>query len=284
MTQERLILTISCPDRIGIVAAVAGYLAAHQCFITDSNHFGDTDTNNFFMRTVFVLPSHLSVQTIERSFAAVAEKFEMVAHFAAATHKTRTLLMASKLEHCINDLLHRMRIGSLAIDVPLVVSNHETLRGLVEWNGIPFVHLPVTAENRAFQEARLLELIDAYQIELVVLARYMQVLSPEICERLSGRIINIHHSFLPSFRGARPYAQAYARGVKLIGATAHYVTDLLDEGPIIEQAVERVNHDSTIADLTAVGRDVERVVLARAVTDHVERRVLLNGNKTVVFR
>ena len=281
---RRVILTIVCSDRVGIVAAVSGYLAAHDCFLTDSNHFGDTDTDRFFMRTVFELPHGLSAEEVEREFAPVAERFGMIARFSMGSHKTRTLIMVSKLEHCLNDLLHRMRIGSLAVDVPLVVSNHETLRGLVEWNGVKFEYLPVHDGNREEQEQRLLDLIEEYDIELVVLARYMQLLSPRVCQRLDGHVINIHHSFLPSFRGARPYAQAYARGVKLIGATAHYVTEILDDGPIIEQAVERVNHDFSIEDLTAVGRDVERIALARAVTDHVERRVLRNGEKTVVFR
>ena len=284
MNPERLILTIACPDKVGIVAAVSGYLAAHQCFITDSNHFGDTDTDRFFMRTAFRLPEGGNAEEIEREFAPIAASFGMKAGFSCASHKTRTLIMVSKLEHCVNDLLHRMRIGSLRVDVPLVVSNHQTLRPLVEWNGIAFEHLPIDGGNREAQEEQLLALIDTHRIELVVLARYMQMISPRVCERVGGDVINIHHSFLPSFPGAKPYAQAYARGVKLIGATAHYVTEILDDGPIIEQAVERINHDYSIEDLTAVGRDVERITLARAVADHVERRVLRNGDKTVVFR
>lgn len=284
MNDRGVILTIVCPDRVGIVAAVSGELAARNCFLTNSKHFGDIDSQRFFMRTAFELPPELSAEEVEAQFAPIIERFEMTARFSLASHKTRTLIMASKIEHCLNDLLHRMRIGALAVDVPVVVSNHETLRGLVEWNGVKFVHLPITEATRAEQEQRLLDMIDEYQIELVVLARYMQVLSPRVCQRLDGHVINIHHSFLPSFRGARPYEQAYTRGVKLIGATAHYVTEILDDGPIIEQEVERVNHDCSIEHLTEVGRDVERVTLARAVTDHVERRVLRNGTKTVVFR
>jgi formyltetrahydrofolate deformylase len=281
--QERSILTLSCPDRTGIVATVTGYLFERGCFLIDSNHFGDETTGTFFSRAAFTLPEGVSQDDVERGFAPIAERFIMNARFSHAERKTRTLIMVSKLEHCLNELLHRMRIGALGIDVPLVISNHESLRGFVEWHGIRYEHLPVTGFNKEEQEARMLDLIDEYDIELVILARYMQVFSPEFCRKMDGRIINIHHSFLPSFRGARPYAQAYARGVKVIGATAHYVTEVLDEGPIIEQVVERVDHDYNVDDLTNVGRDAERIALARAVSAHVEHRVLRNGDKTVVF-
>lgn len=279
-----LILTISCPDRVGIVAAVSGFLSARACFLVQSSHFGDPTTGRFFMRTRFTKPPACTVDMLQAQFAPIAAEFEMDVRVYDAARKTRTLIMVSKLEHCLNDLLHRMRIGSLAIDVPVVVSNHETLRGLVEWHGIRFVYLPISTSTRVAAEGELLEHIAAYGIELVVLARYMQILSPHVTAALNGRAINIHHSFLPSFKGARPYAQAYARGVKLIGATAHYVTSTLDEGPIIEQDVERVSHDDDVEALTATGRDIERLVLARAVAAHTNHRVLMNGEKTVVFR
>ncbi|MCB2107071.1 MAG: formyltetrahydrofolate deformylase [Rhodobacteraceae bacterium] len=284
-TDRAHILTITCPDTTGLVAAIASFLRDHDCFIEASSQFGDPDTGTFFMRAVFDLPDGVNnAEAIQTGFAGVAAKFCMAWQIVPAKRKPRVSIAVSKQGHCLNDLLHRWQAGQLPIDVVSVVSNHEDMRRLVDWHGIPFHHLPVTAETKSAQEAQWRALIERENIELVVLARYMQVLSAEMCRALSGRCINIHHSFLPSFKGAKPYHQAHERGVKLIGATAHYVTENLDEGPIIEQAVERVDHAQTAADMVAMGRDLENVVLARAVRYHAERRVLLNGAKTVVFR
>jgi formyltetrahydrofolate deformylase len=282
MSQPLAILTVSCPDKTGIVAAVSGFLAGHGMFITESSHFGDPTTGGFFMRTVF--QTNGSLDQLRREFARVAESFDMRWRMDDAARRQRVLILVSRFDHCLNDLLYRYRTGALAVDIPAVVSNHPDLAPLAEWHGIAFRHLPVTPKTKARQEAAIEALISELGIDVVVLARYMQVLSPELCTRLVGRCINIHHSFLPSFKGATPYQQAHTRGVKLIGATAHYVTSNLDEGPIIEQEVERVDHTHTPQDLVAIGRDIECRVLARAVRWHVEHRVLLNGNKTVVFR
>lgn len=283
---KRHILTISCPDAVGIVASVAGFLSGHEAFIEESSHFGDPVTNRFFMRTVFQEhPGMPSIGEVEKGFAEkVAKRFDMDWRIHSAGYKPRLLILVSKFDHCLNDLLYRYRTGQLQVDIPAVVSNHRDLERLVEWHGIPYHHLPVDAASKQAQEKQILEMVDRMQIDLVVLARYMQILSGEMCAALSGRCINIHHSFLPSFKGARPYYQAHARGVKLIGATAHYVTTDLDEGPIIEQEVERVDHTKTPEDLTAIGRDIESRVLARAVGYHIEHRVLMNGVKTVVFK
>jgi formyltetrahydrofolate deformylase len=278
------VLTLSGPDRIGIVAAVSSFLLAHRCNILDSAQFGDSGTNRFFMRVDFAPETPLALADLQRDFAPVAEPFGLQWSFHDGAEKTRTLIMVSRFGHCLNDLLYRYRIGALPIVIPAVVSNHADFRTLVEANGIPFHHLPVTSATKAAQERQLLDLIAAERCELVVLARYMQVLSQDLCRELAGKAINIHHSFLPSFKGARPYHQAHERGVKLIGATAHYVTDQLDEGPIIEQDVARVDHAMTPDEMVAIGRDVEAVVLARAVRWHSEHRVLLNGTRTVVFR
>lgn len=290
---HEFVLTLACRDAKGIVHTVSGLLYQAGCNIIDSQQFGDVQgedaTGLFFMRVHFEAPEQLADgATLDRLFAHVRQQFGMRATFHALTHRPRVLLMVSQHGHCLNDLLFRWSSGQLAVDIPAVVSNHTTHQALVESHGLPFHHLPLAAgagpEAKRAQEAAIEALIDAERIDLVVLARYMQILSPALCERLAGRAINIHHSFLPSFKGAKPYAQAHARGVKLIGATAHYVTPDLDEGPIIEQDVERVDHSLSADDLTAVGRDVECVVLARAVRWHVERRVLINGHKTVVFR
>ena len=284
-TAKHYVLTISCPDAVGIVAAVAGFLSGHNLFITESEHFGDVITGRFFMRTVFLdRPGMPSPDELRKSFAEVAERFDMDWRIHDSTRKPRVLILVSKFDHCLNDLLYRYRTGTLPIEIPAVVSNHPDLQRVVEWHGIPYHHLPVTKDTKAEQEAAILEMVDRLHIDLVVLARYMQVLSQDMCKALSWRCINIHHSFLPSFKGAKPYHQAHTRGVKIIGATAHYVTSDLDEGPIIEQAVERVNHTHTPDDLVAIGRDIENVVLARAVLYHTEHRVLTNGAKTVVFR
>ena len=277
------ILTITCPDRRGIVAAVSKFLVDHGCNIVDSAQFGDRLNGRFFLRIYFLSETGTTLETLRKDVAAVAQAFSMDAQIYDAARKTRTLIMVSKAGHCLVDLLYRRRIGALPIDVAMIVSNHRDFEDVAEVNGIPFRYLPVTKENKAVQEAELWKIIEAEHIELVVLARYMQVLSGEMCDRLRGHAINIHHSFLPSFKGAVPYRQAYERGVKLIGATAHFVTSDLDEGQIIEQAVERVHHGLTPADLAAVGRDIESVVLARAVKYYAEHRILLNGDRTVVF-
>ena len=283
--QHQYILTIACPDTIGIVAAVSGYLSSNGAFITDSAHFGDILSGQFFMRTVFRLDqSRVSIADFKGGFAELGERFGMIWAIHDAERKARVLILVSKFDHCLNDLLYRYRTGALPIDIPAVISNHPDLERLVEWHGIPYHHLPVTRETKAEQEGRIREMMDRMHIDLVVLARYMQVLSPEFCQALQWRAINIHHSFLPSFKGAKPYHQAHTRGVKLIGATAHYVTTDLDEGPIIEQAVDRVDHTHTPDDLVAIGRDIENLVLSRAIRYHTEHRVLPNGTKTVVFR
>ncbi|MDW6061931.1 MULTISPECIES: formyltetrahydrofolate deformylase [Streptomyces] len=280
---DQYILTLSCPDKQGIVHAVSSYLFMTGCNIEDSQQFGDRDTGLFFMRVHFRAVSPVRVEDLRASFAAVGESFQMDWQIHPAAEKMRVVLLVSKFGHCLNDLLFRSRIGALPVEIAAVVSNHTDFAELVGSYGVPFRHIPVTKENKAQAEAELLELVEAEKVELVVLARYMQVLSDDLCKRLAGRIINIHHSFLPSFKGAKPYHQAHARGVKLIGATAHYVTADLDEGPIIEQEVERVGHELTPDQLVAVGRDVECQALARAVKWHSERRVLLNGHRTVVF-
>ncbi|MGR3936434.1 formyltetrahydrofolate deformylase [Streptomyces sp. BRA346] len=280
---DQYILTLSCPDKQGIVHAVSSFLFMTGCNIEDSQQFGDRDTGLFFMRVHFRAVSPVKVADLRASFAAVGESFGMDWQIHRADQKMRVVLMVSKFGHCLNDLLFRSRIGALPVEIAAVVSNHTDFQELVGSYGIPFRHIPVTKDTKAQAEAELLELVRAENVELVVLARYMQVLSDDLCKQLSGRIINIHHSFLPSFKGAKPYHQAHARGVKLIGATAHYVTADLDEGPIIEQEVERVGHELTPDQLVAVGRDVECQALARAVKWHSERRVLLNGHRTVVF-
>jgi formyltetrahydrofolate deformylase len=284
-TDRLFVLTLSCPDRRGIVADVAQFLSANACNIVESAQFGDPVGGNFFMRVCFRAEGALQDRTdFQQAFRGIAAEFGMTAAFSQVGERSRALIMVSRFGHCLNDLLFRWRIGALDMDIPAVVSNHGDFEKLVDSYDLPFVHLPVTKETKAEQEAKLLDLIDREQVDLVVLARYMQVLSPELCRRLPGRVINIHHSFLPSFKGARPYHQAHTRGVKLVGATAHYVTEDLDEGPIIEQDVTRVDHAMSGEDFVSMGRDIECVVLARALKWHLEHRVLLNGSRTVVFR
>lgn len=279
------VLTLSCPDRRGIVAAVAGQLAEHSCNITESQQFGDAYANRFFLRTQFAMEdAAVGEDTLRAAFAALAAEFGMDWQVARLGARPRILVMVSKLGHCLNDLLYRQRSGLLNVDIAAVVSNHPDLEFLARSYDLAFHHIPVTSETRRDAEERLLHLVDTHDVDLVVLARYMQVLSVDLCAKLAGRAINIHHSFLPSFKGARPYHQAHARGVKLIGATAHYVTADLDEGPIIEQEIGRVDHTHSPEQLAAVGRDLECVALARAVKWHTERRIVLNGAKTVVFR
>jgi len=284
MTASRFVLTLSCPDRMGIVAAVANFLLKHGCNIVDSAQFGDQDNRSFFMRVCFEPASGLTRERAVQEFTVVAGLFDMQWQIHDLGVKSRVCIMVSKFGHCLNDLLYRYTVGALNIEIPAIVSNHRDFYQLAAAHNIPFHYLPVDAANKAKQEARLLEILEAEHVDLVVLARYMQVLSPSLCEKLPGRIINIHHSFLPSFQGASPYSQAHQRGVKLIGATAHYVTQQLDEGPIIEQDVTRADHSMSVEDCAAVGRDVECSVLARAVHWHSQHRILLNGRRTVVFR
>ena len=283
------ILTLSCPDHRGIVHRVSGFLAQHGCNIIDSAQFGDAQSKLFFMRVHFAAEdSAVSDQSLREEFSRVAKELGMTAQLHDARKKTRVMLMVSKIGHCLNDLLFRYKSGLLPVEIPAIISNHTDFYQLSASYNIPFHHLPLAAgaspEEKQAQEQRILEIVRSNDIDLVVLARYMQILSPEMCAALKGRAINIHHSFLPSFKGAKPYYQAHERGVKLIGATAHFVTSDLDEGPIIEQDVERVDHAMDPDTLTAIGRDVECVVLARAVKCFVEHRILLNGHKTVVFK
>ena len=279
------ILTVDCPDTIGIVAAVAGFLSEQGLFVEESAHFGDRDTGRFFMRTVFTPEGgHYSRTAFGLGFEAIAERFGMNWQVYDRKVRPRVLIMASRHDHCVNDLLYRYRTGALPIDVPAIISNHLDLAGLAEWHRVPYYHIPVTPETKAAAEARMLEICEDTRADLVVLARYMQVLSAESCDKLAGRVINIHHSFLPGFKGARPYHKAHERGVKLIGATAHYVTPDLDEGPIIQQGVERVDHTHSADDLAAVGQDIENLTLARAVKLHIEHRVFISGHKTVILR
>ena len=280
-----LILTLSCQDRPGIVAAVSGFLATHRFNIRDSAQFGDAETGLFFMRVSCEdLEGNRSAESIRAAFAPVAAPFGMTWGIHDEAVKARVLIMVSRFGHCLNDLLYRYSIGALPIEIPAVVSNHRDWYRRAAAHDIPYHHWPVTPSSKERQERMLRDLIEQERIDLIVLARYMQVLSPDLCHAYAGRIINIHHSFLPSFKGAKPYHQAHARGVKLIGATAHYVTDDLDEGPIIEQEVGRVDHGHSPDQLAAVGRDIESAVLARAVKYHVEQRIFLNGYRTVVFR
>jgi formyltetrahydrofolate deformylase len=282
---SEFVLTLACPDRPGIVHAVSSFLLAAECNIEDSQQFCDRDTSTFFMRVHFcAIGDEPSLASFKKNFEAVGEQFSMTWKIHDRDERMRTLILVSKSGHCLNDLLFRYRTGALSVHIPAIVSNHKDHADLAHSYGIPFHYLPIDPAAKEAQEQELLDLISGYDIELVVLARYMQILSRNVCERLAGNVINIHHSFLPSFRGAMPYSQAYARGVKLIGATAHYVTADLDEGPIIEQDVARVEHSLGPNKLAAVGRDVECQVLARAVKWHTEHRVLLNGDRTVVFR
>ena len=289
MTHPEYILTLSCLDQRGIVHRVSGFLAEHGCNIIDSAQFGDAESKLFFMRVHFALEDSAVADALLRAgFAALCTQMGMTGQLHDARYKPRVLLMVSKIGHCLNDLLFRYKSGLLGVEIPAIVSNHMDFYQLAASYNIPFHHLPLAsgadAPAKLAQEARVLDLMETHKIDLVVLARYMQILSPGLCQAMRGRAINIHHSFLPSFKGAKPYAQAHQRGVKLIGATAHFVTGELDEGPIIEQDVERVDHSMDAETLSAIGRDVECVVLARAVKWFVEHRILQNGDKTVVFK
>ncbi|MGB0920441.1 MAG: formyltetrahydrofolate deformylase [Alphaproteobacteria bacterium] len=280
----RIIFTTACPDVPGITAAVTTFLHEHDGFVIEAQQFGDPETCRFFMRIAFDIPLNGQTRSgLADAFQPIATKFHMEFAFHNAARKMRTMILVSKFDHCLSDLLYRWRSGTLHIDIPVIVSNHPDVGPLAEWHGIEFRHLPVSADTKPAQESQIKALCDDHGIELVVLARYMQILSPEMSAHLSGKAINIHHSFLPGFKGAAPYKRAHAHGVKLIGATAHYVTADLDEGPIIGQEIERVDHTMSAAEFVNVGRDVESLALARAVRAHSEHKVLINGRKTVVF-
>jgi formyltetrahydrofolate deformylase len=281
---RRYTLTISCPDRAGIIAAVSGFIAQHGGFITEASYHTEQEAQRFFMRQEIRADSlPFDADEFRRRFTALAQEFAMGWQLSDSAQKKRLVILVSKQDHCLNDLLHRWRSGELLVDIPCVISNHEDLRGFVEWHGIPFIHVDMQGEKAAAFE-KITALYDRHGGDCMVLARFMQILPPGLCQRYPGRIINIHHSFLPSFVGAKPYHQAYQRGVKLIGATCHYVTDELDAGPIIEQDTVRIDHGDTVEDLVRYGRDIEKTVLSRGLRYHVEDRVLVCGNKTIVFR
>ncbi len=282
--EHSFILTVVCPDAVGLVAGVAGYLRDKNLFIEESSHYGDPDTGRFFMRTRFnAQGASFSRTEFAEGFSPIAEKFTMQWQVYDTKVLPRVLIMVSRLDHCLNDLLYRYRTGALHMHVPAIVSNHMDMAGLAKAHNIPYFHVPISSRTKPEAERRLREIIEDTRADTIVLARYMQVLSDGLCRELAGKAINIHHSFLPSFKGAKPYHRAHDRGVKLIGATAHFVTPDLDEGPIIDQSVERVNHTQSAEDLVAVGRDVEAITLARALKAHLEHRVFLNGSRTVVF-
>lgn len=281
---RRFVLTMTCPDRTGIVAAVSSFIASHGGWVVEAAQHGDLTTGQFFQR-IEVLADSLPFGPEEfgQRFSDVAGEFELDWRLSDTDVRKRVVILVSREDHCLADLLHRWRNGDLQCDIPAVISNHPDLRPLVEWHGIKFVHAPVTADRKAEALSEVASVYEEAQGDVMVLARYMQMIPADVCERYPGHIINIHHSFLPSFAGARPYHQAFERGVKLIGATCHYVTAELDAGPIIEQATSRIDHGDTVQDLLRIGRDVERSVLARGLRWHLEDRVLLNGNRTVVF-
>jgi formyltetrahydrofolate deformylase len=283
--KRRYTLSLSCPDRVGIVAAVSGFLARHQGWIVEASHHADHASARFFMRQEILADSlPFDLDELCRLFAPIADAFGMDWRVTDSAVRHRVVLMVSREDHCLYDLLYRWRAREFGFDVVCVISNHDVLRGFVEWHGIPYHHVPVTPETKPQAFAEVLRLFGEYRGDTLVLARYMQILPPAVCAALPGRIVNIHHSFLPSFAGARPYHQAYARGVKLIGATCHYVTADLDAGPIIEQDTVRVDHGDFVEDLVRYGKDIEKAVLARGLRYHVEGRVLLDASKTVVFR
>ena len=283
MNEHQFVVTLTCDDKPGIVAAVTTELAAIGANIAESNQFWDRQTNRFFLRIAFMLPEGVGRDGVERALRPASDRFGMKMSISDLAQRPKIIIMVSKFDHAMLHLLYQIRVGWLDAEVVAIVSNHEDSRQTAEMEGIPYHVWKVTKDNKAEQEARLLALVKETGAELVILARYMQVLSNELSNRLFGMVINIHHSFLPSFKGAKPYHQAHERGVKLIGATGHYVTPDLDEGPIIDQETERVSHSMTADDFVAAGRDIESRVLARAVKMHLERRVMLNGHKTVVF-
>ena len=283
---DSYIIRVSCPATSGIISAVTSFLSEHDCYISELAQYDDEELQNFFLRAKFRFNEGVSgdIETLRDEFAAIAKDFEMEWQIYSSSKPMRVLLMVSKFDHCLSDLMYRQAQGELDMEITAIVSNHRDLRPMAEREGIRFVYLPVTKENKAKQEAALMDIVEETGTELVVLARYMQILSDNLCRQLSGRAINIHHSFLPGFKGAKPYHQAHTRGVKLIGATAHYVTSDLDEGPIIDQEVQRVNHTYRPEDLVAVGRNTETIALSRAVKYHLEHRIFLDQNKTVIFQ
>lgn len=277
-------LVISCPDQVGLVAAVSAYVAERGGSLVESNNHTDLQQDWFYMRNVIAADSlSCSLEAFREGFAELAQRYDMQWHVRDNSEHQRVVVMASHASHCLADILHRWKSGDLACDIPCVISNHENLRSMVEWHGIPFHYVPVPKEDKSAAFDKVSDIVERHNADTVVLARYMQIIPPALCEQFAGRLINIHHSFLPSFIGANPYQKAYERGVKLIGATCHYVTEDLDEGPIIEQDVIRVNHSCNKEDLVRLGRDVEQAVLSRGLRYHLEDRVLVKGNKTVVF-
>lgn len=283
-TTKPWIFTANCPSVIGTVDVVTRFMAESGNYVEEIHSFDDREANRFFIRVEFFPPSaDFTAEEFEAEFAPRAKQFEMDWQLTPPNHRPRVAIMVSKYDHCLNDLLYRYRTGQLNIEVPVIISNHPDLESLAQWHNIPYYHLPITADTKLQQEAQVRELIEKYDTELVVLARYMQVLSPEMCQYLDGRAINIHHSLLPGFKGARPYHQAWEKGVKMVGATAHYVNNDLDEGPIIAQGIQTVDHAHYPEDLVAKGQDIERVTLFNAIKCHVEKRVFLNGKRTVVF-
>lgn len=282
---KEFVLKLNCPDQRGIVSAVSGFLSEQDCNIVESAHYCDDKNKRLFMRKVFVLGDNSpSPKSLPESFQAIGQRYDMEWELHDSDTKPKVLIMVSKFLHCLNDLLYRNSIGAIDMDITAIVSNHLDAKPLADFHKIPFHHLPMTKENKPEQEAKLMEISKKTKTELIVLARYMQILSPDLCKKLDGRAINIHHSFLPSFKGANPYLQAFDRGVKVIGATAHYVTTDLDEGPIIAQQTIPVTHANKSTELAAIGRDVESRVLADAVKKHCDNRVMRNGNKTVIFQ
>lgn len=283
--KDKYILTLSCPDKLGIVADVAGFLKQQEGFILEFHQYGDVSTDNFFMRTEFVPQKNTPpLELLKQRFEPIADEFKMTWELHLQVVRPKVMILVSKIGHCLNVLLNKKAMGNLQVDIPCIISNHPDMEKTAQLYDTPFYHLPVTPETKLEQEARILELIEEHQIDLVVLARYMQILSPAFVKQMQGKIINIHHSFLPSFKGAKPYHQAHSLGVKLIGATAHYVSEELDEGPIIEQEVTRVDHTLPPEELVSIGQDIESIVLTRAVKWHTQHRVFLNGPKTVVFK
>lgn len=282
MKNSSYVLTISCPDKLGIVARVSSFLAEKSCMIAEANHHADLHTGMFFMRNE-ITDIRVSDEEFREGFADIAREFSMTWELTPRAVNKKVVLMVSRQDHCLADLLYRWSSGEIKCDIPCVISNHLDMKSLVEWHGIPFIHIPVTPENKpqAFEE--VVKWVDHYEADTIVLARYMQIIPPSLCEKYAGQIINIHHSFLPSFIGAKPYHQAFERGVKLIGATCHYVTQDLDAGPIIEQDVARVSHSESAEEMVVLGKDVEKNVLARGLKYHLQDRVLVHGNKTVVF-
>lgn len=282
MSSDHYVLTISCTDKVGIVSKVSTFLANHNCWINEANHHADKDSGMFFMRNE-ISNVTLTKDEFTAAFSKIADEFDMQWKLSSKAQKKRVILMVSKQDHCLYDLLYRWKSGEMDYDIPCVISNHLDLKDLVEWHGIPYVHIPVTPNNKEHAFSEVVNWVEHYQADTIVLARYMQIIPPELCQKYPGQIINIHHSFLPSFIGAKPYHQAFERGVKLIGATCHYVTEDLDAGPIVEQEVRRVSHSESAAEMVILGKDVEKNALARGLKFHIEDRVLLSGNKTIVF-